>query len=103
MIGDYLLAFDTWCQTHLKADRRRKGSSEKDMAADNRDNTIGSMMMGWLIWGLTIYWIFGGTFTAGNCAVAGAIVSAILRRLNRRLSAFTLFLLPIILMVVFGS
>lgn len=99
----YPLAFYDWCQNNLKADRRRKGSSEHEMAANNREGGISAMMIGWLLWGLAIYWIFGGAFTAGNCAIAGAIVSVILRRLNRRLSGFTMFLLPIILMVVFGS
>lgn len=99
----YPFAFYDWCHNNLKADRRRKGSSEREMAANNRENSIAAMMMGWLLWGLAIYWIFDGTFPAGNCAIAGAIVSAILQRLNRGLAGFTLFLLPIILMAVFGS
>lgn len=99
----YSLSFYDWCHNNLKADRRRRGSSEREMAADNRWDGIGALMLGWLMWGLAIYWMFGGAFTAGNCAIAGAVVSVVLRNLNRRLSGFTLFLLPIILAVVFGS
>lgn len=97
------LSFYDWCMNNCKMDRRRKGSSEREMAANNRDMGIGAMMLGWLIWGMAIYWMFHGTLTVGVCAVAGAVVSAILLRLNRRLAGFTLFLLPIILTVIFGS
>lgn len=100
--GGYRLSFYDWCMNNCKMDRRRKGSSEREMAANNRYMGIGAMMLGWLIWGMAIYWMFHGTLTVGVCAVAGAVVSAILMRLNRRLAGFTLFLLPIILAVIFG-
>lgn len=98
----YPLAFYDWCKNNLKADRRRKGSSEREMAANNRWDGAGAMMVGWLIWGMAIYWICGGALTVGCCAVAGAVISAILLHLNRKLAGFTLLLLPIILIVVFG-
>lgn len=83
-------------------DRRRRGSSEREMASENRWDSVGAMMLGWLMWGMAIYWFLDGTLPAGTCAVGGAIVSAILVRMNRRLAGFTLFLLPIILTVLFG-
>ena len=98
----YRLSFYDWCQNNHKADRRRKGSSEKEMASANRDQGLGAIIMGWLTWGMAIYWMFHGSLSVGNCAIVGAVVSVILMRLNRRLSGFTLFLLPIILAVFFG-
>lgn len=98
----YYLSFYDWCQNNHKADRRRKGSSEREMASANREQGIGVMMFGWLIWGIAIYWIFHGSLTVGACAIAGAVISVILLRINRRLAGFTLILLPAILVVVFG-
>ena len=100
--GGYRLSFYDWCMNNHKADRRRKGSSEREMAANNRDNAIGAMFLGWLVWGLAVYWIFHGSLSAGVCAILGAVVSVILLRLNRQLVGFTLIILPIILIVVFG-
>lgn len=100
--GGYRLSFYDWCQNNHKNDRRRKGSSEREMASANREQGIGAMMGGWLIWGIAIYWMFHGSLTVGACAIAGAVISVILLRLNRRLAGFTLILLPVILAVVFG-
>ena len=99
----YRLPFYDWCRNNHKADRRRKGSSENEMARENKADGIGAMMLGWLIWGMAIYWMFHGELTVGACAIVGAVVSAILQRLNRRMAGFTLFLLPIILAVIFGK
>lgn len=98
----YRLSFYDWCQNNHKNDRRRKGSSEREMASTNREQGIGAMMSGWLIWGIAIYWMFHGSLTVGACAIAGAVISVILLRLNRRLAGFTLIMLPVILAVVFG-
>lgn len=98
----YHLSFYDWCQNNHKNDRRRKGSSEREMASANMDEGIGAMMLGWLIWGIAIYWMFQGSLTVGACAIAGAILSAILLRLNRRAAGFTLFILPMLLAVIFG-
>lgn len=95
------LSFYDWCQNNLKADRRRKGSSEREMAQDNRMQGVGAILLGWLEWGIAIYWMFHGAIPAGSCAVVGAIISVILYRLNRSMIVFTLFLLPIILALVF--
>lgn len=97
------LSFYDWCMNNLKADRRRKGSSENEMAATNRGNNFNAIFVGWLIWGIAIYWIFNGAITAGACAVAGAIVSIILYNKSRRSAPFTLYILPIVLAIFFNG
>lgn len=99
----YSLSFYDWCMNNHKMDRRRKGSSESQMLARNREMGLSAMLVGWLMWGIAIYWIFDGVFPAGSCAIAGAVVSAVLVRMNRRAVLFTLFLLPVILAVIFGN
>lgn len=94
------LSFYDWCMNNHKMDRRRRGSSESEMAADNRDRSISVMMFGWLLWGMAIYWTFHGTLKVGTCAVAGAVLSAVLLHLNRRWAGFTIILLPLIIAAV---
>lgn len=78
-----VLSFDMWCRNHHKADRRRKGSSEKDMAATNRYSTVAVMMFGWLTWGMAIYSLIGGrSGNVGGCAIMGLIIAAILSRVT---------------------
>lgn len=99
----YSLSFYDWCMNNHKMDRRRKGSSESQMSATNRDMGLSAMFVGWLTWGIAIYWMFDGILSVGSCAIVGAGVSAVLLRMNRRIAVFTLFLLPIILACVFGN
>ena len=94
--GSHLPFYD-WCMNNHKADRRRKGSSKSEMASQNRWDGAGVMMLGWLTWGVTIYWIANQRLPVGTCAIAGAVLSVVLFRLNRRLAGFTLFLLPILI------
>lgn len=101
--GGYCLSFYDWCLNHHKADRRRKGSSEKEMSRENLSDGIGAMLFGWLTWGIAIYWMCHGRMEVNSCAIAGAIVSFILVRISRRQMAFTLFLLPLILAAYFGN
>ena len=98
--GGYRLSFYDWCLNNHKADRRRKGSSEREMARENTERGIGAVMLGWLVWGIAIYWIFNERLSVGSCAIAGAIVSLILSRVNRRLSGLTVFILPIVLVAI---
>lgn len=98
----YRLSFYDWCRNKHKADRRRKGSSESEMKRENRAEGRESMLLGWLIWGIAIYWMFHGELAVVSCAIAGAVISVILRTLNRRMAPYTLFLLPIVLAVIFG-
>lgn len=95
--------FYDWCIDNGRADKRRKGSNAKDIKSYDKSNSIGAMLIGWLLWGLAIYWIFQGSIAAGQCAVIGAVVSAIIYKINRRNAIFTLFILPIVIAVIFGS
>lgn len=99
----YRLSFYDWCMNNKKADRRRKGSSEEDIAGFNREQSAAAIFIGWLIWGIAIYWMLHGAMSVGACAIAGAIVSVILLKCSRKNAAFTVFLLPIILAVLFGG
>lgn len=97
----YHLSFYDWCMSNKKADKRRKGSSAEELAADDRQGDLAAIAMGWLLWGLAIYWMFHGALSVGACAVAGIIVAVVLRRRARAWAGLTMFLLPIILAVVF--
>lgn len=97
----YRLSFYDWAMNNCKADRRRKGSSEAEMAQFNRDQGISVVLMGWLIWGIAIYWMFHGSLGVGACAVAGAVVALILFKIARNAAGFTQILLPCILAVIF--
>ena len=97
----YRLSFYDWAMNNCKADRRRKGSSEAEMAQFNKDQGISAMLMGWLVWGIAIYWMFHGSLGVGACAVAGAVIALILFRLARNLAVFTQLFLPIIIAIIF--
>lgn len=111
-IRDYVTAVDggacfgsfyDWCMNNKRADRRRRGSSEKEIASFNRSQSMGAAFLGWLTWGVAIYWIFDERISVNQCAVLGAIVSILLQRYSRKWAAFTLFLLPLILVSVIAS
>lgn len=109
-ISDYITAVDNgcrisfydWCMNNKRADRRRKGSSEKDIAASNKSDSMSFMFVGWLTWGIAIYWMAHGAVSVGACAIAGAIISFILSRVARRTSVITMLILPIVLASYFG-
>lgn len=109
-IQDYVSAVDNgcnisfydWCMNNNRADRRRKGSSEQELQRFNQEQNATTMFIGWLTWGLAIYWIFHGALPAGACAIMGAITSYIIFRRSRLNAAFTIVLLPVILAVIFG-
>ena len=98
----YRLSFYDWCRNNHKADRRRKGSSEKEMASQNREQTINVMLMGWLVWGVALYWAFGQRQSVGSCAIMGAIISAVLQRVSRKWAMFTCFILPCLIAAIAG-
>lgn len=110
-ISDYITAVDNgsredfydWCKNHNKADRRRKGGSEKEMEQTNKAQKKSVMLIGWLSWGIALYWIFNGAIPAGTCAIIGAIVSVVIYKFSRKNAAFTVWILPIILAVIFGT
>lgn len=96
----YRLSFYDWCANNLQGDRRRKGGSAEEMAATNKAQSNATVFMGWLVWGIAIYWIFGGEVAVGVCAIIGAVVAFVLQRYFRRWAMFTLFILPIVIAVI---
>ena len=101
--GGYHLSFYDYCRNNLKGDRRRKGHNEKDMASHNRDQTIAVMLVGWLVWGVALYWTFGQRQSVGSCAIMGAIIAAVLQRVCRRWAMFTCFVLPCAIAPIAGN
>ncbi len=101
--GGYRMPYYDWCMNNGMADRRRRGSSRSEMASVNRQMGLSSMLIGWLTWGIAIYWMFHGGLSVGICAVAGAVVALVLGKCARKWGMFTLVLLPIILAAVFGT
>lgn len=97
------LAFYDWCMENKKADRRRKNSDQESMTRFNSDQNKAAVFIGWLMWGIAIYWILQGTVPAAGCAVIGAVIALLLFRIARKQAAFTLILLPLILAAYFGT
>ena len=96
----YRLSFYDWCANNLQGDRRRKGGSAEEIAATNKAQSNATVFMGWLVWGIAIYWILGGKAAVGVCAIIGAVVAFVLQRCFRRGAMFTLFILPIAIAVI---
>lgn len=99
----YRLSFCDWCANNLQGDRRKKSGRAAEIARTNKDQSIATVFIGWLIWGIAFYWIFNEGVPVGTCAILGAIVSFVLQRCFRRLAGFTLIVLPVVLAVIFGS
>lgn len=87
--------FYDYCYNNNRGDRRRRGHSKKEMAETNRDQALAVMFVGWLSWGVCIYWLLGQRASVGACAAVGALISVIGYRMNRRIAAGTLILLPL--------
>ena len=99
----YRLSFYDWAMSNCKADRRCKGSSEAEMVQFNKDQGISAMFVGWLVWGIAIYWMFHGSLGVGACVVAGAVIALILFRLARNLAVFTQLFLSVIIAIIFSK
>ena len=88
----------------MKGDRRRKSGSKEAIASRNSERSGGAVFIGWLFWGLALYWLNHGSLSVGVCAVAGAVISFVLSKCFRKYMGFTVILLPIILTVLaFGA
>ena len=96
------LSFYDWCANNLRGDRRRKDGKAAAIAASNSEMSAAAVFMGWLVWGMAIYWMLDGKESFGTCAIAGMVVAFILSRCTRKIAGFTLFMLPIILTAIFG-
>lgn len=99
----YRKSFYDWCLDNNKADRRMKGSDEAQMAKLSGQQNKAVLFAGWLTWGIALYWIFGGVFPVGICAVAGALLSLALFKCARKQAVLTLIIIPLGLAVFFGS
>lgn len=99
----YRLSFYDWCMENRKADRRRKNSDEESMARFNSDQNKAVVFIGWLTWGIAIYWIMQGTIPVAGCAVIGAAISFVLFKIGRKQAVLTLIGLPVILAIIFAT
>lgn len=98
----YRYSFYDWCMENRRADKRRKGSNEVAMAARDNEKKGSAVFIGWLTWGMAIYWIFEEQMLVGACAVIGAIISFTVMRTTRKNAGFLVIVLPLILLCVFG-
>ena len=99
----YSLSFYDYCANNLKGDRRRRGGKAEEIADFNKSQSLATLFMGWLVWGIALYWMADGNNSVGTSAIMGAVVAFILQKCTRKYAMFTLFLLPIILAVVFNK
>ena len=99
----YHKSFYDWCLDNNKGDRRMKSGKEGSLKSFNKVQSVSVAVIGWLIWGIAVYWILGGRLSAGVCAIIGAAVSVFLFKLNRQGAAFTCIILPIVLAAIFAS
>ncbi|MCI9023904.1 MAG: hypothetical protein HFG92_05585 [Dorea sp.] len=98
----YSKAFYDWCIENRKGDSRTKAGKAEAIKSYSRSQNFGIMAIGWLFWGIAIYWTAGGRLSANVCAIAGAAASVMLYRMKREMVAFTCILLPLILTYFFG-
>ena len=97
----YKLAFNDWCWSNGKGDRRRKNSSAKDLKNEDRSTDLSAVLgVGWLFWAMGLYWFSGGTINVGTSCVISVFLVVILRRLSRNLASFTCIVLPILLIII---
>ena len=96
----YRLSFYDWCANNLQGDRRRKSGRAEEIASANKAQSTATIFIGWLVWGIAIYWMFGGSIPVGACAVIGAAVSFVLQRCFRRWALFTVIILPIVIATI---
>lgn len=99
--GKWRHSFYDWCWENKKADRRRKGSSEAEMARFSSTQSKSVMLIGGFIWGIAIYWLLQESVSAVGCCVIGAFVALGLFRISRKIAMFTMIILPSALATVF--
>ena len=109
-IGDYVRAVDNgshqtfldYCNNERKADRRRKGSSESEIAWSDNTNSLAMILVGWFTWGICLYWIFKGAMSVGVAAILGAVIAFVISKFARGKAGVLVFILPIVLTVLFA-
>ncbi len=94
------ISFYDWCMNNHRADKRRSGSSDAEMSRVNLEQGIGGVLfLGWVTWGIAIYWVFGGEMGIGPCIIVGMVISFIMSRIARKWALFTMFVLPCLIAV----
>ena len=99
----YRKSLYNWCIENEKGDRRTKAGRAESLRSFKRNQGMASALLGCLLWGVALYWIFGGALSVGACAIMGSIVAFILNKANRETTGFSCLLLPCILAAIFGS
>ena len=111
-LRDYIKAVDsgatrknfyTWCIDNGRADARRKGGKASDIKEFRKEQGLGAFLMGFLVWGIAVYWILGGRASVGASAIVGGIISFVLYKINRKITFFTCLVLPIMLAAYFSG
>lgn len=95
--GRWNHSFYDWCRENKKADRRRTGSGEAEMAQFNNAQNKSVIFIGGFIWGIALYWLMGESASVVGCLVMGALIALGLFKISRKRVAFTVVGLPIIL------
>lgn len=95
-----MVSFYDWCMNHGMADRRRKGSSRAEMQSDKHWEGFSAALVGSIFWGVSLYWMTGGAAGAAGSMVLGALAAVVLWGVWRRGAAFTLLVLPWVLLAL---
>ncbi len=88
-------SFDDWCKDKRKGDKRYNSGKAKGMDSYDKEKVLANIFVGWLFWGMAIYWLRKGTVPAGSCAVAGIVISAVVFFAKRKWSPVTNLALPL--------
>ena len=96
------LPFYDWCMNNKLADKRRKGSNEAAISGRNKEKAMSAIFIGWITWGMAVYWLFNEKLSVGVCAIIGAGISYALVRTSRKTAPFSVIVLPLLLLVLFG-
>lgn len=97
----YRKSFYDWCMDNGKADRRQRGTSKKELKQGDNQASFGVSIFGGVLWGCVINLLSD----AGGAASVflGVILTIILYKSSRKMAAFTVILLPLILLAVLGT
>jgi len=94
------ISFYDWCMNNNLADRRRSGSSKKDMKKAQHNFSFGMMFLGFITWGAAAFTVLGDILPGAACLIIGALLALVLGRASRRSYLLTNFLLPIVVIVL---
>ena len=101
--GGFKRSFYDFCVENRLSDRRRKGSSEEAIGKDDKNLGIAWVLIGWLTWGVAVYYILGGKVPSGIAAIIGGVVSLVICKRGRKSAMFTIFILQIVIISILAS